>query len=450
MTILHAMSISGSIAVIIYFILHPLAQKRLPVLWHKIYLTVTIFLFIIPFPYIGIFQNTVGWLNSYLQSERLKQEGSLFYNESGNTIIKFNNAVYAYNWQLYIIISACLLLSTYFLVKLIIKYARIYKSLKNISEKCEMADTDLNALCQRIKAPKNVKVYSCDRLGTPLTIGIMRGRIILPNTNWENGRLEDALHHELVHIKSKDNLIKLILLIAVIVNLYNPFVYYLWHKWNLIAEMYCDDKVIEHKSGQEIKNYAKLIIDFAEGNQNVKLPVTGLSIDEKQLKERIMNMKRTRKNYGVISKVIGTAIIIFAVLASSSLSVLAYTPRSIVCLDEDYEGGEIETMVIIGSDVYPNELDMRLKSYEKYISHDDMTIFVDDEGNAYYDMDSGKTSQTYAGCSHTYDEVTITKHVKNSGSSCTVDYYNGKRCSKCGNVIYGSHIAAHSYVVCPH
>ncbi len=312
-----------------------------------------------------------------------------------------------------------------------------------------MADTDLNALCQRIKAPKNVKVYSCGRLGTPLTIGIMRGRIILPNTNWENGRLEDALHHELVHIKSKDNLIKLILLIAVIVNLYNPFVYYLWHKWNLIAEMYCDDKVIEHKSGQEIKNYAKLIIDFAEGNQNVKLPVTGLSIDEKQLKERIMNMKRTRKNYGVISKVIGTAIIIFAVLASSSLSVLAYTPRSIVCLDEDYEGGEIETLFLIEKDVYSSGLDVHLKKYEKYIN-EDIAFFVDKYGNVYYDVHTTTDYQSYAACNHTYVDGTFAIHTKNSSGGCTVDYYNGKRCSKCGNVIYGSHIAAYSYDICPH
>lgn len=59
MTFIHTMTFSGSIAVVLYMLLYFLTKRHLPVLWHKIYLTIAVFLFITPLPYFkGVVLNT--------------------------------------------------------------------------------------------------------------------------------------------------------------------------------------------------------------------------------------------------------------------------------------------------------------------------------------------------------------------------------------------------------
>ena len=45
---------------------------------------------------------------------------------------------------------------------------------------------------------------------------------------------------------------------------------------------------------------------------------------------------------------------------------------------------------------------------------------------------------------------TLVKHVKNKDGSCIVKYYDGKRCTQCGDVVYGRLIDVQNYEICPH
>ena len=78
-----------------------------------------------------------------------------------------------------------------------------------------------------------------------------------------------------------------------------------------------------------------MVVDFATGKYKEKLPVMGLgkNTNEKQLRERITNMKKPEKIYGTISKVMGTVLIAAAVFASS-LTAAAYQPRVVMQFDE--------------------------------------------------------------------------------------------------------------------
>lgn len=73
--------------------------------------------------------------------------------------------------------------------------------------------------------------------------------------------------------------------------------------------------------------------------------------------------------------------------------------------------------------------------------------FVDEEGNI-YEVDS---SQTKEGCQN-YDDIngTLMKHTKNKDGNCIAEYYEGKRCSLCGAVVYGRFIKIQTYSTCPH
>ena len=49
MLLIHTMSCAGSIAVLFYMMSYVFTRHHLSIVWHKIYLTITIFLFLIPF-----------------------------------------------------------------------------------------------------------------------------------------------------------------------------------------------------------------------------------------------------------------------------------------------------------------------------------------------------------------------------------------------------------------
>lgn len=181
------------------------------------------------------------------------------------------------------------------------------------------------------------------------------------------------------------------------------------------------------------------------------MPIVGLNLNEKQLKERIENMKRMKKmgqKFGKISKLAGGVIIAMAVFVSS-LTVYAYEERQVQYFDAPYE--KVENFIW-----YDNwekdgrtELDIKYDTYEKYADAEDIIFFVSEEGEVYYDVHM-ETDQMYRSCSHSYVSGTIAKHVKDGKRGCKMDYYDGKKCTKCGHVVLGDFVKTSVYAVCPH
>ncbi len=429
MTLLHTMSFAGSVSVIIYMMLYGLTKRYLTVLWHKIYLTVAIFIYIIPFAffspeYLSLIRRLVGMGEKYVPGELI--------DISYRTIWVFNDGIYASNMWLYVFIAICLVLCVSYIVIMFVRYYRLHKAIMDISE---------------IKNINNSKIYMCEILDTPLTMGVIHPKIIIPKNSLKDYELNMVLKHEYMHVKMYDNLIKVFITVCVILNFYNPLVYYLIYQWNKITEMYCDEQTIKGKSKGDINIYANMIIDYATCKREKGLPIMGLSLNNRQLKERIKNMKKEKRNYGVVSKIIGTLVIIMSVFFSS-LTSFAYEDRGVFYIDEDKEIGESKTFFIIGDGAYV-EFDKEYEDIEKYINGDICIYFVDNNDNVYY-YDNNESNIQYTVCIHTYIDGNIVRHLKNSTGGCTVEIYYGKTCSKCKNCVIGEIINSKTYMKCPH
>lgn len=450
MTLLHTMGLAGSIAVIIYLLSYFLTKRHLPVLWHKAYLTMNIVLFIMPF---GLYKTEYArWLNKILGLETWFQKKDVIKNVSSFTVSVYQNSIYVSNVLLYVFLIAGVLLSIGAMLLFLKNYFTVYSKIMRGIAEFTGGEEALDELNRITGTHTRSRVYLCTEIKTPLTIGIFHKKIILPDVAWEENRLKDVLRHELVHVNMWDNFVKFILYVVVIINFYNPLVYYLLYRWNLTAEMYCDDKVTANKSVQERKNYAKLIIDFAEKKGNVALPMTGLSIGEKQLKERIENMKNTDRKYGKISKVAGGFVIAAAVLASS-LTAFAYEKQQVNFYDDKCDD-DIHKEVFLSNNaqnLFFLEQGVEYDIYEQYLTSEDSIIFIDETGEVFSDVCTTEDeNQVYRACNHTYKPGTIAEHIKKSDGSCRVDYYNAKYCNQCGDIVYGDLVKSVSYPVCPH
>lgn len=449
MSLLSTMSLTGSALVVIYLLLYLLTKRYLPVLWHKVYLTVNILLFLVPLAwfktlYAEVIHKCFGFKTWY-------QESNVVKNMMEYTVFVYRDGIYISNVLMYIFAAISIMLGIVGLGVRIKRYFTVYRNIMKGVERFEKGELVINKLTNGYRIPVKSRVYLCAGLKTPITIGIIRGKIILPAVVWEERRLEDVLCHELVHIRVRDNLVKAILTFVALMNFYNPLVYYLLYRWELVTEMYCDEKVIANKSLPETGDYINLLIDFAEMQEMGKLPIAGLNMSEKQLKERIENMKRmkkTGKKFGKMSRLAGGVMIALAVFVSS-LTVYAYEERQIRYFDRPYEKVDDFVWYDNWEENGRTELDIKYDAYEKYADAEDITFFVSEEGNVYYDVHM-ETDQMYRSCSHSYISGTIAKHIKDGKGGCKMEYYDGKKCTKCGHVVLGDFVKTSVYAVCPH
>lgn len=445
MSLFHTMGLAGSAAIIIYMLFYIYTKRHLPTVWHKVYLTITIALFLIPFPYLCM--DYGAWVRKLLRAEKFLQSKGGQIDNSGYSIHIYRNGIYTCNELIYAIVIAFGLIS----VCLMLYMVKNYRKTQRIIWDCSILSKDETELLYLFERDIRVKVYRCSELDVPIAIGFLSGKIVLPDVEFEEDRLKDVLNHELTHVRAKDNLVKLLLLMVVILNFYNPLVYYLWKRWNIVAEMYCDEKVLLEKNTQQMKAYANMVVDFAVGKYINKVPFMGLgkNTGEKELKERIKNMKRTKRTFGLLSKVAGTFLIVTGVFASS-LTAAAYQPVDVECFNANYDANKVQTyfMEDITTVQVHGQEDCDLYKVETYITAEKNQIFVDEYGNVYYGDES--EIQPYSTCTHNYVSGTHALHYTYSDGHCRVEYYSGKRCSKCGDLVFGDHISTQTFDKCPH
>lgn len=388
-----------------------------------------------------------AWVRKVLRVGKFLQGKGGQINNSGYSIHIYRNGIYTCNELSYAIVIVLFLISICLMFCMVMNYRRTQRMIQD----CSSLSKDETNLLHLLERDVSVKVYRCSEVDVPVVTGLLNGKIILPDVEFEEDRLKDVLNHELIHVRTKDNLVKLLLLTVVILNFYNPLVYYLWKRWSITAEMYCDEKVLLEKNTQQMKDYANMIVDFAVGKYINKIPFMGLgkNTGEKELKERIKNMKRTKRTFGLLSKVAGTVLIATGIFASS-LTAAAYQPVDVERFNMDYDASKVQTYFIedITTVQVHEQEDCNLHKIEAYITAENCEIFIDENGNVYYGNEN--EIQPYSTCTHNYVSGTHALHYTYSDGHCKVEYYSGKRCSKCGDLVFGDHISTQTFDKCPH
>ena len=143
---------------------------------------------------------------------------------------------------------------------------------------------------------KGVKICVLDRLVTPITYGVFRPCIILPKTMEfaDKAMLCYVLRHEMVHIKYRDNLWKLLAIIAFCPHWFNPLALMLLFFMNKDMEIACDESVISAMREKDRKKYALTLVMLAEKAQYFVHNGFGKSAVKERVRE-IMNYKKVTK-----------------------------------------------------------------------------------------------------------------------------------------------------------
>ncbi len=128
------------------------------------------------------------------------------------------------------------------------------------------------------------RIYLSDKIQSPAVYGVFRPRIILPSA-YKDEELSFVLLHEREHIKSFDNLRRLIAFATTAVHWFNPLVWIFLRCYLSDLELSCDEKVLSSCGEEQKKGYALSLLKYAEsknvfasafGGANIRLRIENI------------------------------------------------------------------------------------------------------------------------------------------------------------------------------
>lgn len=190
-------------------------------------------------------------------------------------------------------------------------------------------DAKLLRSCMESLKVKHARIRKSAELKSPITIGVFRPCILLPQSYEKDGKY--ILMHELVHCKHKDPLFNFLIQLFHAVNWFNPVMWYAIRQIEQDREACCDSFVLDHLSPRERTEYGHAVINRASGRF---FAAVGIGSRKQQLRTRILQIagytpaSRIRKK---ISVLILLLLILFAFLIVPSvhgLSENSYKPAA--------------------------------------------------------------------------------------------------------------------------
>ena len=144
--------------------------------------------------------------------------------------------------------------------RFLFEYVRINKKMEMlISEREYNKEEKLRRLIGTNKM--NITVYRCNEIPSPLGMGLIRKRILLPKVNYEEKEEKYILMHEYMHFRNKDLWTKLLINLICAIYWWNPCVYLLRHKLDECFELRCDQKVIEAMGLENREGYLTALLN---------------------------------------------------------------------------------------------------------------------------------------------------------------------------------------------
>ena len=157
MSLLHTISFAGSAVVAIYLLLYFLTKRYLPLLWHKVYLTVNSLLFLVSVAWLK--SEYTGLINKCFGYEAWYQKNKVINNVIDHTVLVYQDGVYISNVLTYIIAFISVLLGISGLIVLTKKYLTVYQKMMKGVERFERGELVINGLAKGSK--RQISGYIC-------------------------------------------------------------------------------------------------------------------------------------------------------------------------------------------------------------------------------------------------------------------------------------------------
>ena len=243
---------------------------------------------------------------------------------------------------------------------------------------------NLLALCRsEMGISKKMKVYTNEKITTPMWFGLIRPRILIPQHIIEifsQRQLKHILLHELAHYKRFDLQLNLLSLILHVLHWFNPIIWYGFIKMRNDREAACDEFVLNHIGKQNTDDYGQTLISLLRKPARAKWsPVMiGLMDNHSNLKRRIFMITKFKERsnvWGILACFIFISISITLFTDVSNSTEQNITPNS--SQHEEKISSEKNNEIKIG----PMLANGKLKAFRRgnkwgFMNTEDDTLFI--------------------------------------------------------------------------
>lgn len=416
--LLICMSIAGTVPLIICLLLLLLQRKKFSYRLGRNLVFLSLAGYLIPFQVV-----------KYLMPEDLLRETdslmniSYFINFDDKEAISYNGiSLWMSDWIL--MIGLCwLFLVSGFSIYEIIKYHRLTRKLKKITEKRTCFLPGIGDVEYRISP----------LIGSPYTIGFLKPFIVAPESLEDSRLSEMILRHEYSHLCCHDSAVKLLCLLAICLHFYNPLTLLTLLLYTSFSENIADQAATEGFTTEERKAYAAALVNLSARNRQVPVVWKNNLLGAKHTMKRRVEfiMMKNRKT----SK-IGTAAAILASVFLSGTTVFGYAPMQTVQITDNTPITE-EYMAFKDSDT-PGESFTSTSLHFETTDHEVIPVSESDlETRALI-------------CTHNFKSGYVDRHYSQSNGGCIVKTYTAKICTKCNHLVVLDYVNTITYAKCPH
>lgn len=172
---------------------------------------------------------------------------------------------------------------------------------KPVKSSIYLQELDASRAALGIRA--SIRLYWCKTVDSPMLVGFIRPRILLPDKQLSLAEIHLVLRHELVHFRRGDLWGRLLVLIASAVHWFNPLMISVARAFQLQCEASCDTEVMRGMDMDTRKYYSRTILHAVQVRPGLRTALsTRYHGGRKTMKRRIMNILDLRnKRIGIMA-----------------------------------------------------------------------------------------------------------------------------------------------------
>ena len=413
--LLICMSIAGTVPLIICLLLLLLQRKKFSYRLGRNLVFLSLAGYLIPFQVVKYLMPT----DVLIRTDALANI-SYYINFDDKEAISYNGiSLWMSDWIL--MIGLCwLFLISGFSVYEIIKYHRLTRKLKKITEKRTCFLPGIGDVEYRISP----------LIGSPYTIGFLKPFIVAPESLEDSRLSEMIMRHEysssLQRKKEKPKKLKSI-------HFYNPLTLLTLLLYTSFSENIADQAATEGFATEEKKAYAIALVTLSARNRQVPVVWKNNLLGAKHTMKRrvefiMMKNKKASK--------IGTAAAILASVFLSGTTVFGYAPMQ-------------TTEAPVFSPITESSISFEeVNTLDSQFSNSD--IYFETEDHFSVPVTSSDLESRALICTHDFKEGYADRHYPNSNGGCTVKTYTAKICQKCNHLVIMDYVGTRTYAKCPH
>lgn len=415
--LLICMSIAGTVPLIICLLLLLLQRKKFSYRLGRNLVFLSLAGYLIPFQVVKYLMPT----DVLIRTDALANI-SYYINFDDKEAISYHGiSLWMSDWIL--MIGLCwLFLISGFSVYEIIKYHRLTRKLKKITEKRTCFLPGIGDVEYRISP----------LIGSPYTIGFLKPFIVVPESLEDSRLSEMIMRHEYSHLCCHDSAVKLLCLLAICLHFYNPLTLLTLLLYTSFSENIADQAATEGFTTEERKAYAVALVNLSARNRQVPVVWKNNLLGAKHTMKRRVEfiMMKNRK-----ASKIGTAAAILASVFLSGTTVFGYAP--------------MQTTETSGSVVMPVDASF-IDSESQDNIFEYSNIYFETESHENISVNESDLETRAIICTHDFKSGYSDLHYPQSNGSCIVKRYTAKICQKCNHLVIMDLISTTNYPKCPH